>query len=99
MNNNKWLSKKRKVQFQPRSLFAISSAVYSDTKNNNNEFAWQLIKNHSEKYDIVYSTCYVCDHYNFTVCTHKDSQAISTVSGKYLKLTHRDATFANPTYE
>lgn len=99
MNNNNWLSKKRKVQFQPRSLFAISSAVYADTKNNNNEFAWQLIKNHSEKYDIVYTTCYVCDHFDNYLCIHKGSQAVNTVSGKYLKLTHRDATFAFPSHE
>lgn len=88
MNNNKWLSKRSKVEYNPPSLFhfAACQVVNSEIKD---EFAWKLISQHNEiKYKTVSEICYRCINLGLDVCAgHKKYLSTSVVPGSSLKYT------------
>lgn len=86
MNNNNWISKKAKIEYQPPSLFKIAATSIANSKNKD-KFAWKLISQHKEEvYKCIYEYCYRCEILGLNHCVHnKFNHSLSYVRGDCLE--------------
>lgn len=84
--NKKWLSKKRKVVFNPPTLFNFCAATIAN-KEIEDKFAWKLISQHkNEYYTCISKICYRCINWGLDTCVeHRLYHSVSYVRGDNLE--------------